>query len=187
MARPNQARRDETADPIELLAACHERIRRFAGLAQKLAAAKGAPEHEVRDVAAAVRRYFDEALPLHVADEEESVIPRLRTRAESATSELAAALERIAEDHREHQHDLALLVMLCAELAEDPRQLDERRAELETLAKRLVDDFERHLALEERVLFPAIDRLLPLEQRRALAAEFRARRTERDAGGVKSR
>lgn len=186
MARPNQARREDAADPIELLAACHERIRRFAGLAQKLAAAKGAPEHEVRDVAAAVRRYFDEALPLHVADEEESVLPRLRARAAAATGGLAA-LERIVDEHRDHQHDLAMLVLLCGELAEDPRQLDERRMELEELAKRLADDFERHLAFEERELFPAIERLLPLEERRALAAEFRARRAERDADGVHAR
>lgn len=183
MSRTPHDRQHDSGDPLELLLACHERIRRFSGLALKLARAKGAPEHEVRDVALAVRRYFDEALPLHVADEEESLAPRLRARSEH----LAATLERLAEDHREHQHDLALLVMLCAELADDPTRLDERRTQLEDLAQRLASEFERHLAFEERELFPALTELFSSEARRELAAEFRARRAERDAGGVRSR
>ncbi|MCC6407058.1 MAG: hemerythrin domain-containing protein [Planctomycetes bacterium] len=177
MSKPHPARREEPGDLVELLLDCHERIRRFAGLAQKLARAKGSPDHEVRDVALAVRRYFDEALPLHVADEEETVLPRLKARA----PELAPALERMVDEHREHQHDLALLVMLCSDIADEPKALDEKRAELAELAQRLGDDFERHLAVEERELFPAIDARLPVDERKRMLAELRARRSDRDS------
>ncbi|MBI5432100.1 MAG: hemerythrin domain-containing protein [Planctomycetes bacterium] len=183
MSKPHPDRREEPGDVVELLLECHERIRRFAGLAQKLTRAKGSPDHEVRDVASAVRRYFDEALPLHVADEEESVLPRLTTR----VPELAPALERMVDEHREHQHDLASLVMLCGDIADDPRVLDEKRGELAELAQRLGDDFERHLAVEEREIFPQIDARLPLDERKRMLAELRARRADRDTTSAHAR
>jgi iron-sulfur cluster repair protein YtfE (RIC family) len=180
MSRNANGRRDDSADVVELLLACHERIRRFAGLALKLARAKGTPEHEIRDVARAIGRYFDEALPLHVADEEETVLPRLK----HGSVELAAALERMVDEHRDHQHDLARLVLVCSDLADDPQRLEERRAELEALAARLSADFERHLAAEEHDVFPGIESKLPFDVRKAMVAELRARRAERDPGGV---
>jgi hypothetical protein len=68
------------AGAVELLLECHERIRHFARLALKLAGTRDLPPAEVAEAAAAVRRYFAEALPLHAADEEESMMPRLRGR-----------------------------------------------------------------------------------------------------------
>src|SRR6185503_9035331 len=60
---------------------CHERIRRFTALALELGrvAPPGAPEalEQIREAAAGVPRYFTVALPLHSADEEQSVEPRL--------------------------------------------------------------------------------------------------------------
>jgi hypothetical protein len=53
-------------DVVDMLAACHERIRTFSTMACAIASGG-----DVREAAAAVRRYFAEAYPLHVADEEE--------------------------------------------------------------------------------------------------------------------
>src|SRR5688500_10721731 len=66
---------------IELLAACHERMRRFVRVAQSVAdASPTVPATEVADAAASVHRYFTVAFPLHGIDEEASLIPRLRGR-----------------------------------------------------------------------------------------------------------
>src|SRR4051812_30710357 len=55
---------------------CHSRIRRFSTLAIRLAEAD-APPNEIAETAAAVHRYFTVALPLHAADEDLSIAPRL--------------------------------------------------------------------------------------------------------------
>src|SRR5690606_25886197 len=82
---------------LELLTACHERIRRFTAMAVALTepSAQSRPPSEVTDAADGVRRYLAVALPLHAADEELSITPRLRARAPS----LAPALDRMCQEH----------------------------------------------------------------------------------------
>src|SRR4051812_25565021 len=87
----------EPPDIVDILLECHERIRSFTGLARRLASTHGLSEEEVRDAAARVTRYFSEALPLHVADEEQSILPRLSGR----SPELDAALNGMQREHHE--------------------------------------------------------------------------------------
>src|SRR5690606_18929577 len=63
----------------EMLADCHARIRSFIALAIA-AGEQQAPPEEVAAACARVERYFVQAFPLHVRDEEDSVLPRLRGR-----------------------------------------------------------------------------------------------------------
>ena len=72
-------RRRQAVDLPDLLLDCHERIRHFSTLAVRLAR-EDASDDERRGVAAGVARYFEQALPLHVRDEDESILPRLRGR-----------------------------------------------------------------------------------------------------------
>src|SRR5262245_25640445 len=65
------------SDVVDRLLECHERIRNFCALACRLA--EGPPSEQAREAAAQLVRYFTVALPLHVADEEESIRPRLTT------------------------------------------------------------------------------------------------------------
>src|SRR5215468_1101653 len=88
----------EPADVVDLLIECHERIRSFIAPAGRVANADRPSAVEVREVARRITRYFSEALPLHVADEEESIMPRLRGK----TAELDASLSEMREEHREH-------------------------------------------------------------------------------------
>jgi hypothetical protein len=76
----------EISDIVDLLLECHERIRSFIGLAGRLANCGPVSDTEVSDAAARVVRYFSESLPLHVADEEESILPRLLGRRWRASS-----------------------------------------------------------------------------------------------------
>jgi iron-sulfur cluster repair protein YtfE (RIC family) len=157
---------EETASG--LLLDCHTRIRSFAELAVRLAE-DDAPDAELADAAARVHRYFTQALPLHVADEERSVAPRLRQIA----PETVEALETMEREHRAHDELLARLVPAWEALRSDPRLRRETHAD----ALRLRAELEAHLAAEERLIVPALARL-PAEESRAIVTELRARRTK---------
>jgi hypothetical protein len=150
---------------------CHARIRSFVQVAGSLAQAADVPAAEVADAAGRVHRYFTVALPLHVADEEQSIDPRVAQHAPGLREALAAM-------HREHLAAdvlLAELVPAWAALKETPARDDLRRATARAAAE-LAQALEAHLADEERLIVPAITRLPPDEQQ-AILAEMRARRT----------
>lgn len=158
-------------DVVDMLLACHERIRSFTGLAQRLAAATDPSDDEVRDLAARIRRYFAEALPLHVQDEEELIVPRLA----GTSAEVDAALAAMASEHAAHEAGCDRLVALCRVLERWPEQLPEVAGKLAEIASELGTAFAAHLAAEERVIFPALARL-PADERAAIAAAIQARR-----------
>jgi iron-sulfur cluster repair protein YtfE (RIC family) len=154
---------------VSLLAACHERIRSFAALAARIAE-PGHTEAMRRDACARVGRYFGEALPLHVRDEEDSVRPRLVGRSPA----LDMVLARMAEQHDEHEADVAELVARCAEVTAHGPATPELLA-IAAVAARLGAAFEVHLAAEEAELFPHVA-ALPEAEQAAIVAELRARR-----------
>ncbi len=159
---------------VDLLAECHGRIRRFVALAADAARRPDAPEAQVRAACADVARYFSEALPLHVADEEESLLPRLRGRA----PEVDQALARMAEQHAAHGPLLARFLGAVADVARAPA--DAAACErLASLADALAESFEGHLGLEETAIFPAIDAHLTAAERAEVVAELRRRRAPR--------
>lgn len=164
------------AHAADLLLECHERIRRFAGLARALATWPDPTPQDVSAAAARVLRYFEQALPLHVRDEEESVRPRLLAAASSIPFDgLAAALEVMAREHDEHEPLLASLLPRWRALVDDPARLAALREDLARDAAALEEQFERHLALEERLVIPAV-RALPPAEAASIVAELRARR-----------
>ena len=164
---------NDPADVVDLLLECHERIRAFIGLAIRLGNAENPSANEVRDAAARVIRYFTEALPLHVADEEESILPRLSGR----EGELDRALANVHREHSKHEPQLERLLQICRELQEHPERLTELRQTLEATASTLQREFVQHLDAEEMVVLPAIRQLLTLEEQAAILRELRARRS----------
>jgi len=99
--------------PAGLVLACHQRIRSFTALAVGLAGSAPAPDAEVAEAARRVHRYHAVALPLHQADEELSLAPRL----EHAVPEALAAMKR---EHAELDETLADLLPLWERLAREP-------------------------------------------------------------------
>ena len=166
------SRRPAPQGAVDLLLDCHTRIRTFSRLASRIAEARGVAEEEIADSAARVRRYFSVALPLHVADEEESILPRLVGRDPA----LDAALARMEAEHDGHDEDVGRLIALCGALADAPASLSDLREDLGGVAARLVRAFDEHLRAEEEAVFPALRRLLPPAEREAIFAEIRARR-----------
>lgn len=164
-------REDGNQDLVDLLGECHQRIRRFIDLARRAASQPDAPRDQVAQACADVERYFVEALPLHVADEEESIEPRLRGLSPSVD----LALDAMAQQHREHASKLEALLRATVRVRREPH--DERaRGELATATIALETEFEGHLALEENTIFPAIRELLSPETQESIIVELRRRR-----------
>ncbi len=158
------ARADDGGDAVDRLLACHARIRRFTALAARLV--EPAPAAEVAEAAAAVHRYFTVALPLHVADEEHSLAPRL-----PSLPELAA----MTAEHRAIESLLADLAGHWSEVAAAPARAAALARPLADGASALARHFDAHLPPEESAIFPAVRRLPPAAQR-AIVDEMLARR-----------
>jgi hemerythrin-like domain-containing protein len=160
-------------DVVDLMLACHVRIRHFLGVARAVGRGEAASEADLRDACERTRRYFLEALPRHVADENESVLPRLRGRSAS----LDAALAAMHLQHTDHAPVVDALVRLLDRVALDPAS-PARRASVSRCAEALTVDLERHLAAEETHVFPAMRALLSDAERTQILTELRARRRQ---------
>jgi hypothetical protein len=160
-------------DIVDLLLDCHARIHSFSELAVRLGEAPAPPPAEVADAAARVARYFDEALPLHARDEEESVLPRLAGR-DAAVDVALVAMHR---DHLGHGAVLDPVLDLCRELAAAPERHAALAPALARAGRALCAHFDAHLGAEERTIFPAIARVVPEDERRRMVDELRGRRS----------
>jgi iron-sulfur cluster repair protein YtfE (RIC family) len=169
---------------VDLLLECHARIRSFSDLAVRLGEASAPSPAEVADAAARVLRYFEEALPLHARDEEESMLPRLAGRDPAVD----AALVAMHRDHAGHGEVLDPVLALCRALAAAPERHAELAPALARAASLLRTHFEAHLATEEATIFPAIARVVPEDEQRRMVDELRGRRAPgAPAGGHSSR
>jgi iron-sulfur cluster repair protein YtfE (RIC family) len=158
------------------LLACHGHIRRFSALALRLAEVRDVAAEELTGAARALVDYFGRALPLHVIDEEDSLRPRLLALPEDAT--LVRALECMHAEHGPIEVLVADALPRWRELLGAPSAaevLEAQRGELRELAGSLDAAFTRHLDGEERLVFPALERL-DIEDLVGIRAEMRRRR-----------
>jgi iron-sulfur cluster repair protein YtfE (RIC family) len=156
----------------DLLLECHARIRAFLATARRIAEARDAPPGEVAEAARAVHRYFTMALPLHVVDEERSVLPRLRGR----SAEIDAALAAMVAEHQGHLGPLAELVAACATLSATPDRHGELAPGLLVTLGCLEPQLQSHLVAEESVVISGMRRWLSPQEDAAVVAEVRWRR-----------
>jgi hemerythrin-like domain-containing protein len=158
-------------DVVGRLVDCHDRIRSFVDVVVRLSAAETLTGDEVKSAARDVHRYFTEALPRHVEDEEMSILPRLVGR----DPDLDAALERMHGEHEEHEAPVSELVSICGQLAlESEAKVDRER--LVALGVELGGAFSAHLLAEETIIFPAIDRWIPSSEQQKILVEMKQRR-----------
>lgn len=147
-------------DIVDALLECHQRIRRFTEMTVLLGRRN---ELAATETTSQIERYFRMALPLHVRDEEETVIPRLQGR----SPDLDRALAAMKAEHEDHAPPIAQL--FAALERREPAGLLEAGAAL-TAA------FTPHLEQEERLIFPALRQWVSTDDRRAMLGELRARR-----------
>ena len=160
---------------VDMLTACHDRIRNFTSVVRKLAHAEGSAPEEIVAAAGGAHRYFTVALPLHEADEEESLRPRLMA---SSTPEIGAALDAMTHQHEAIDDLIDRLLPLLVLLGSNPSKLPEVHGELCTLSKALGEVFDGHLQLEEGVIFPAAASMLDVAAQAAILQEMQERRKQ---------
>jgi iron-sulfur cluster repair protein YtfE (RIC family) len=166
---------DQTPDAISMLIGCHERIRHFTDMAVRLASAPDPAHDEIASAAEKIHRYFSVALPLHEADENESIHPRLRQSAPEG--DLAGpAADAMVEQHRSIDEIVDRLVPICELLQHNPAMHEVVAPELLQLSTVLRQMFASHLQLEEETIFPAIRKYLTVSQLTLIAQEMQDRR-----------
>lgn len=139
-------------DPVEMLLACHDKVRHFSRLLHKLTAhvaGQGADE-QARSAALAVRRYFDVAAPLHHQDEDLDLYPTLQQLGDPLLSE---ACRRLSQEHGP-QHALWQTVSAWLQTVASGEATPPPAAVL-----LFADDGMRHADEEERLLYPHAKRL----------------------------
>ncbi len=161
-------------DAVDMLTACHSRIRNFTGIAGRLAEVQGAAGPEIANAAAAVHRYYSVALPLHEADENESVYPRLRQILTLAEEQ--RAVEDMVEQHGPLNEVIRRLLPRWDELRNSPEKLAGYAAQLREDSRRLQQLWDEHLALEEKIVFPLIRERLSEAALRDIHGEMKRRR-----------
>lgn len=162
----------EPEDAISLLLGCHQRIRHFTQVAFRLARISDVPATDRAAAARSVLRYFQIALPLHEADENQSIYPRLREKLRAG--ELSEANEAMVRQHTEIDDIIAKLIPLWQGMAESgERPMDSL---LLKLTERLRQLWEIHLSLEEQQVIPALRDHLTSEDLGTIRAEMSARR-----------
>ncbi|MBI2388594.1 MAG: hemerythrin domain-containing protein [Deltaproteobacteria bacterium] len=163
----------EATHPVDLFHGFHVRVRRFVRVAARLTNAVALPAPEIREMAHAAERSFWIGVPLHAEDEDRSMTPRLRLS--SSGPEVLDAIDRIAEEHPavdRVSEDLAHVLRLVADA---PRLLRSLRGELSDRVREAETLLLDHLALEERVIFPALRTALADAENATLLAECRSR------------
>jgi hemerythrin-like domain-containing protein len=161
-------------DAVDMLLACHQRIRSFTSIAVRLAVAAGAPPPEIANAAGAVHRYYSVALPLHEADENDSVYPRLRHRLADPAE--TASLQAMVDQHGPIDAVVAELLPRWEKLQSAPEQLSSLADEIRRNAACLQELWREHLALEEEIVFPLIRARLTPDDLLAIHREMKQRR-----------
>ena len=162
-------------DAVELLVGCHQRIRHFTSVATKLAHAQGTEYQELSSTAESVYRYYSVSLPLHEADEEDSLRPRLDKLPDERLHHALAAMH---DQHMAIDDLLERLLPLLRMVGNNPATLSEAGGEMCSITKALSEIFNAHLQMEEEVIFPAITTQLTEGDRAELTREMQDRRKQ---------
>lgn len=161
-------------EPIEMLKACHERIRRQCATLEKLV--EHLPVHgadvQAQQAATNVMRYFDTAGRNHHADEEENLFPLLVQMSEAAQDNLGERIASLLAEHQVLDRNWAALRPLLADIAAG-RPAPLGRPQVDAFASA----YRQHTAREEAEILPYAEQHLRPEQVRALSDAMVARRT----------
>ncbi len=156
--------------PLEMLRACHGRIRAQCATLRKLH--RHLPRHccdaQARQAAQAILRYFDTAGRHHHGDEEQDLFPALLA---TSSDEARDLVSRLLHEHEGMEAAWQRLHPLLKEIAD---------GNAATLGEGTVEDFigayERHIELENGSLLPLAARLLEPASLEVIGRNMAARR-----------
>ncbi len=144
----------------------------------RLAENPQAGETERADAARAVLRYYTIALPLHEADENDSIYPRLRKKLPEGA--LAEANETMVAQHQTIDTLVAALVPQWQTIVDRPAGQNAFRSLLQQ-THQLQNTWTSHLQMEEEQVVPAMRQYLTLHDLEVIRNEMRARREQSGA------
>lgn len=157
-------------DPLEMLEACHGRIRAQCATLRKLQ--QHLPEHgcdaQARQAAQAILRYFDSAGQYHHQDEEHDLFPLLIG---TANAEARGLVARLLEEHRGMELAWQRLRPLLLAVAEGQSAALDASA-----AEHFIDVYDRHIVVENGRLLPLAAKLLTAAQQETMGRNMAARR-----------
>ena len=168
-------------EPMAMLAACHDRMRRSLGLLDKICARleDGPVDAAVHLAAGDVLRYFDKAAPHHHEDEEQHVFPRLL--AGPVDAEVRAAVLQLQEDHLWMEAQWTRLRTPLGALATGhPDGFDAEHIEA---VRQFIAVYDKHLRTEDTLVFPAAAALLDADTLRGMGQEMATRRGAKPPAG----
>ncbi|MGG5811148.1 hemerythrin domain-containing protein [Falsiroseomonas sp. CW058] len=151
-------------DPVAFLSAEHGRQMALLSHLERLVRAPAA--RGARVMAQALLRWLGDELPLHIADEECSLYPRLRALDQGGT------LDRLSADHRRDAR-LAATTMGALRRMAAGEEAGQRELDAAVEFARL---HRRHLELEEATIMPLARDGLSAETKASLAREMATRR-----------
>lgn len=130
------------AEPIDMLYACHEKVRRFCSQIDMLPAylAENGFNTIAEQAVKQIVQYFNVAAPLHHQDEEQDFFPLLLQYAPEAQS----SIEKLEEQHESLHESWQALYEEFTRLKTDPQHVPNGQ-----LMKRFTESYAAHLSLEE--------------------------------------
>jgi pyridoxamine 5'-phosphate oxidase len=160
--------------PIAVLKHCHDRIRKQLATLDKLLAhlPEFGADEQARQAAGAVLKYFEKAAHLHHDDEEQDLIPMLRSVAQG---EDAATLQALApvilQDHKD-------MDAIWQDLHEQLTAIAEGQSTVlsASAVQRFSQRYSAHMEREEGTMAPMALRLFSPEQMAQLGKAMQARR-----------
>jgi len=160
-------------DPLDRLAACHERIEAQLAALERLTPhlqARGC-DAQAREAARVVLRYFDTSGALHHRDEDEDLFPLLRELAAAqGRSEIAAAIGDLEREH-------ATMHALWSALRKGLESVVLGKGRLEAGdVERFAWLYRRHMDREAAAVLPFAREALSAGQRAALGERMDRRR-----------
>ncbi len=163
-----------TEAPLEMLAACHIRIKSQCKTLQRLSS--HLPRHgsdtQAQQAAHNILRYFDTAAVHHHEDEEDDLFPVLLELAqEDDVAILKELTEKLRAEHRDMEaHWQALRKPLMVIAQGQPATLSPHRVD------QFIHAYHQHIALEEAELLPMAQRLLGKAELDKIGQAMRKRR-----------
>jgi hemerythrin-like domain-containing protein len=171
------AQTHDFSEPTGLLSDCHRRIEMFLGSLQRVSELIDRPLADgARAALQSALRYFQEAAPKHIADEEESLFPRLRQMNDPEMERAVSTLDALEDDHRRADSLHAEVDALGGQCLEkgylSPGEADRFRHAISGLDSIYRD----HIRVEDELVFPAAKRTLSGPEKSAIAHEMASRR-----------
>jgi len=164
-------------EPLEMLHACHDRVRRSLDLLERICqrVEQSLVDQAVHSAAADVLHYFDRAAPHHHEDEEQHVFPRVLAGCDDPA--VRAIVLALQEDHIAMESQWAALRTPLAALATGHGEGFDA-AHL-AAARRFCALYAQHAQTEEALVFPTASKLIDDDAKQAMGREMATRRGAR--------